>query len=195
MPQNETPVPWLQWLSIALLLIAGLVGLGLSLCGGFFLFASLADSSSGMSGIGGLAALCLAVGLGVLFVSVRQIRAISREPVDGVGTPLPHAVKLAAWLAVADFLFTGLWFFLPLIVSLLRRRPWSRPVIAAVIGFKWLGAFGLMYQPYGGWSSVMYFGLPIVALDVVVLVTLFSDAVSTWVNQARPEHAGDLDGE
>jgi hypothetical protein len=187
--QNETPTPWLQWLAIALLLIAGLVGLGLSLCGGFFLLISLGDAS-GMGGIAGLAALCLAVGLVVLFVSVRLIRAISREPVDGVGTPLPYPVKLAAWLAVADFLFTGLWFFLPLIVSLLRRRRWSRPVIAAVIGFKWLGAFGLMYRPFSGWMPVVYIGVPVVALDVAVLVTLFSGAVSAWFN-----HAGDPDGE
>jgi len=182
--QYETRVPWLQWLSIALLLIAGLVGLGLSLCGGFFLFASIAEPSN-MGGIAGLAALCLAVGLAVMFVSLRQIRAISREPIDGVGAPLPREVKRAAWLAVADFLLTGLWFFLPLIVSLLRRRRWSRPVIAAVIGFKWFGALGLMYRPYGGWMSVMYFGLPIVILDVAVLVTLFSGAVSAWFNQAR----------
>jgi hypothetical protein len=103
---------------------------------------------------------------------------------------LPREVKRAAWLAVADFLVSGLWFFLPLIVSLLRRRRWSRPLIAAVIGFKWLGAFGLVYGPYGGWVPVLYFGLPIVALDVAVLVTLFSGAVSAWFN-----HAGDLDGE
>jgi len=181
-------VPWLQWLSIALLLLAGLVGLGLSLCGGFFLLASLGPSN-GMDGITGLAALCLAVGLAVLFVSLRQIRAISREPIDGVESRLPREVKRAAWLAVADFLITGLWFFLPLIVSLLRRRPWSRPVIAAVIGFKWLAAFGLIYQPYRG--SVLLFGLPIVALvlDIAVLVAMFSGAASAWFNQA-----GDVDG-
>jgi hypothetical protein len=187
--RNERPVRWLQWFSIALLLIAGVVGLGLSLCGGFFLFASLAEPTN-MGGIAGLAALCLAVGLVVLFVSVRQIRAISREPVDGVQNPLPGAVKRAAWFAVADFLVTGLWFFLPLIVSLLRRRRWSRWLICAVIGFKWLGALGLLYRPYGGWSSVMYFGLPIVALDVAVVVTLFSGAVSAWVNQDRQPGGG-----
>jgi len=182
--QNETRVPWLQWLSIALLLIAGLVGLGLSLCGGFFLFASLAEPSA-LSGIAGLAALCLAVGLVVLGVSIRQIRAISRDPVDGVGTPLPREVKRAAWFAVADFLITGLWFFLPLVVSLLRRRSWSRPVIAAVIGFKWLGVLGLSYRSYGGWASLVYLGPLIVALDVAVLVALFSGAVSAWFSHAR----------
>jgi len=184
--RNERPVRWLQWFSIALLLIAGVVGLGLSLCGGFFLFASLAEPTN-MGGIAGLAALCLAVGLVVLFVSVRQIRAISREPVDGAQNPLPSAVKRAAWFAVADFLVTGLWFFLPLIVSLLRRRRWSRLLICAVIGFKWLGALGLLYRPYAGWSTVMYVGLPIVALDIAVLVTLFSGAVSAWLH-------GDPDG-
>jgi hypothetical protein len=184
--QKETPVPWLQWLSIALLLVAGLVGLGLSLCGGFFLFVSLNEPSS-MNGVAGLAALCLAVGLVVMFVSLRQIRAIVREPVDGVRSPLPSEVKRAVWLAVADFVLSGLWFFLPLIVSLLRRRRWSRQLIGAVIGLKWLGAFGLMYLPYGGWSSVMYFGLLAMALDVAVLVTLFSGAVSAWFNQARQE--------
>lgn len=193
MTQYEARVHWLQWLAIALLLLAGLVGLGLSLCGGFFLFMSLAEPS-GMDGIAGLAALCLAVGLVVLFVSLRQIRAIAREPVESGATPLPSGVKLVAWLAVADFLLTGLWLFLPLIVSLLRRRRWSRPVIVAVLGIKWLGAFGLMYGPYGGWSSIMYFGLPIVALDVPVLVTMFSGAVSTWFNQAGPP-SGELDGE
>lgn len=193
MTQNEPRVPWLQWLSVALLLLAGLVGLGLSLCGGFFLFMSLAEPS-GMNGIAGLAAICLAVGLVVLFVSLRQIRSIAREPVDGVGTALPRAVKLTAWLAVADFMLTGLWFFLPLIVSLLRRRSWSRPVIAAVVGFKWLGAFGLMVGPYGAGASVVYLALPLVVLDVAVLATMFSGAVSAWFNQAR-QPSGDLNGE
>jgi hypothetical protein len=187
--QNEPPVPWLQWLSIALLLLAGLVGLGLSLCGGFFLFVSLNEPSS-MDGIAGLAALCLAVGVVVLFGSLRQIRAIAREPVEGVRSPLPSAVKRAAWFAVADFLVTGLWFFLPLIVSFLRRRRWSRAAICGVLAFKWLGAFGLMYAPYGGMSAVMYFGLPLVALDVAVLVTMFSDAVSAWFNQVRQPEGG-----
>jgi hypothetical protein len=176
-------------LAIALLLIAGLVGLGLSLCGGFFLVVSLNEPSS-LDGVAGLAALCLAVGLVVLVGSVRQIRAIAREPIDGIRAPLPREVKRAAWFAVADFLVTGLWFFLPLIVSFLRRRRWSRPLICAVLAFKWLGAFGLMYAPYGGLSTVMYFGLPLVALDVAVLVTMFSGAVSAWFN-----HAGDFDGE
>jgi len=187
---QQDRVPWLQWLSIALLLLAGLVGLGLSLCGGFFLLASLGPSN-GMDGIAGLAALCLAVGLVVLFVSLRQIRAIAREPIDGAQSRLPREVKRAAWLAVADFLITGLWFFLPLIVSLLRRRRWSRPLIAVIIVFKWFAAFGLMYAPYGGWSSVLAFGAPIVVviLDIAVLAALFSGAVSAWFKQA-----GDVDG-
>ena len=183
MTQSERGVAWLQWLAIAVLLIAGLVGLGLSLCGGFFLFASLTEPSSGMGGIAGLAALSLAAGLAVLLVSLRQIRAIAREPIDGVQARLPREVKRAAWLAVADFLLTGLWFFLPLIVSLLRRRRWARPLIVLAIGLKWVGAFGLMFRPYGGWSSILYYGLPIVALDGAVLVTLFSRAVSAWLSR------------
>ncbi len=184
MTERETAVPWLQWLAIAVLLIAGIVGLGLSLCGGFFLFASLTESD--MGGVLGLAAVSLAVGLGVLFVSLRQIRAIARQPVEGVRAPLPRALKRAAWLAVADFLVTGLWFFLPLIVSLLRRRRWARPLIAAVIGLRWLSTIGLMFRPYGGWSSVIYYGLVVVGLDVATLVTLFSGAVSAWFNESRP---------
>jgi hypothetical protein len=180
--QTETSVPWLQWLSIALLLLAGIVGLGLSLCGGFFLFASFSEPS-GMAGIAGLAAACLAVGLAVLYFSVRQIRAIARDPVDGGGAALPSEVKRAAWFAVANFILTGVWFFLPLIVSFLRRRRWARPLIAALIAAKWFGLFGLIYRPYTGWMPLMYFGLPIVILDVAALVTLFSSGVSAWLRE------------
>jgi hypothetical protein len=168
---------WLKWLSVIILLLAGLVGLGLSLCGGVFLLTSL-SGSGGMQGIFPIAATVLVVGLVVLIASVRQLIVVSREPAER--SAIPAGVKRAAVLTTIDFVLSGMWFFLPLVVSLLRRRTWARPLICGVLAIKWLSAMGFASVLHGVGLYLALGGIALI-LDVAVLVTLFSGEVSAWL--------------
>jgi hypothetical protein len=178
-------VPWMKWLSIFVLLTAGIVGLGLSLCGGVFLVGSLGPGGSSLAGVAPIAAGALVVGLIVLIVSMRQLVSVWREPGDAGQSQLPAAAKRAAVLTTIDFLVTGMWFFLPLVISLLRRRRWSRHAIVAVIAIKWLGALGLAGGPYRAFGAYLAYGLLYLLPDAAVLVTLFSREVSDWFAENR----------
>jgi hypothetical protein len=187
MSDQEKSVHWLKWLSVVVLLIAGVVGLGLSLCGGVFLLGSLTSGSGGvLQGVAPIAAVALAVGLVVLVVSMRQLVSVWREPGDAGQARLPAAVKRAAVLTTIDFLLSGMWFFLPLIVSLLRRRRWSRQLILAVLAIKWLTA-PVFFLRSGGAVAYIGYGAIYVALDAAVLVTLFSRSVSEWFAEEARE--------
>jgi hypothetical protein len=169
---------WLKWLSVIILLLAGLVGLGVSLCGGVFLLGSLGGGSDGLGGIAPLAGTALVVGLVVLIASIRQLISVLREPAGG-GRVIPAGVRRAAVLTTIDFVLSGMWFFLPLVVSLLRRRTWARPLICVVLALKWLSAIGFVSVLYAAGAYLAFGGVALI-LDAAVVVTLFSGEVSAW---------------
>ncbi len=172
---------WLKWLSIILLGFAGLIGLGMSLCGGVFLISALGKPFSSGYGVGWIALIVLAIGVPVLVVSVRQLQAVLQDQQGFNAADYPVQIKRIAVLAGVDFVLSGYWFFLPVIVSLLRRRKWSRWVIAVLVASKWLYLVSVLINPYG-YGMLLGFSFAYLVMDVILLTMLFSQPVSAWLD-------------
>jgi len=79
-------------IAILLLSVFGLVGLGMSLCGGVFTFSGLLDPGGGggefrASGFLPISVPSLLVGLAILYAVYRGLRWLGRNPVQARGEP------------------------------------------------------------------------------------------------------------
>lgn len=79
-------------IAILLLSVFGLVGLGMSLCGGVFTFSGLLDPGGGggefhSSGFLPISVPSLLVGLAILYAVYRGLRWLSRNPVQARREP------------------------------------------------------------------------------------------------------------
>jgi hypothetical protein len=79
-------------IAILLLSFVGLVGLGMSLCGGVFTFSGLLDPGGGggefrASGFLPMCVPSLLVGLAILYGVYRGLRRLARNPVRPPGDP------------------------------------------------------------------------------------------------------------
>jgi hypothetical protein len=176
----------LKWLAVALAGLSGLLGLGMSLCGGTFLVAGLSGRGGEDYGIAWLAGASLVIGVVVLIASIRQLRAASVAEIAADSTPMPSQIKWAAILLAVGLLISGSWLFLAAIVPLLRRRPWARLMIVAVLGGKWLMGMSALWLLLGsslnGSSAYgMMLAVVLVGIDAAVLVLLFSRQATRWL--------------
>jgi hypothetical protein len=82
----------LRVIAILLLSFIGLVGLGMSLCGGVFTFSGLLDPGGGggefrASGFLPMSVPSLLVGLAIVYGAYRGLRRLARKPVQPPGEP------------------------------------------------------------------------------------------------------------
>ncbi len=178
----------LKWFAIILLGLTGLVGLGMSLCGGAFFVSSLGKPFSTNYGVGWIGLISLVIGAPVMLASFWQMRRLfkAQESIDQL--TMPERVKHTAILTGVVLLLDGLWFCLPVLVPLLMRRAWSRWVIAVAVGCKWLYMGVMLVSVFGGTpllGMLAYFAV-MAALDIWMLVWLFSAPVTAWLTASSP---------
>jgi len=172
----------LKWFAIILLGLTGVVGLGMSLCGGVFFVSSLGKPFAQNYGVGWIGLISLVIGVPIMLASFWQMRRLYKAQ-ESLDAALPARVKHTAILTGVVLLLDGLWFCLPLLVSFLMRRPWSRWAVIVTVALKWLYMGTMLISVFGRSPllGVSAYFVVVAALDVWMLAWLFSGSVTDWL--------------